>query len=103
MIQLLGASAGAGFSTRSVTVTTPSVSVGSIAAEPYWDTWSESTCISATTDPPSWSRTSIMRRSSGSPGWMKSSPSSTTKGSLPTWCAAQCTAWPSPRGMPCLV
>ena len=33
MIQLLGASAGAGFSTMSVTVTTPSVSVGSAATE----------------------------------------------------------------------
>jgi len=103
MIQLLGASAAAGFSTMSVSVTTSSMSVGSIAATPYCDTWSESTSISATTEPPNWSRTSIMRRSSGSLGWMKSSPSSTANGSWPTWCAAQSTAWPSPFGMPCRV
>ena len=103
MIQLLGASGGAGFSTRSVTVTTPSVLVGSIAAAPYWDIWSESTCISARTEPPNWSRTSIIRRSSGSLGWMKSSPSSTANGWSPTWWAAHSTAWPSPRGVLCLV
>ena len=51
-IQLLGAEPGTGFSTRSVTVTTSSSTVGVIAAEPYCETCSGSTSISATTLPP---------------------------------------------------
>ena len=97
---MLGAEPGTGFSTRSVTVTTSSSAVGVMAAEPYWETCSGSTSISATTLPPCRLRTSIIRVSSGSRLSMMSSPSSTANGSSPTCWAAQSTAWPSPFGSP---
>ena len=75
--------------------------LGTIAAEPYCETCSGSTSISATTLPPYCWRASIILISSGSRLSMMSSPSRTANGSSPTCRSAQSTAWPSPFGSPC--